>query len=646
MILPKGLEYLGQKAFANCWGITGSLSIPEKIIVIEEEVFSGCKGLDGYLILPKTLQAIREKAFFNCRFKGTLELPETLLAIGSYVFYDCNFSGSLVLPSNLTSIGSSAFSSCTRLTGIVEIPEEVVSISDNAFYGCSQLESVVLPERIEQIQASAFANCYQLGSITCKATTPPTLAATAFDGIAKDNFTVEVPEAAVADYSLAPNWKEFKRFSAHRDFSISRNRFRTLNAVDSKTLVLRAESGAAWSIESKPDWVTVTPDSGTGKTEVVITVDELSKGAGNREGEVVFLLDGKDYRSTTLVQQYDYTYGDGDVITNQTATKGNGVNIVFMGDCFDAKDIAEGNYVAGIDEAIEYFFAVEPYKSYREYFNVYTVVGLSPDSGIGSVNTIREAKFGSQYGLQASGKVGVDESVCFEYACKAPTVTADNLCQTPIVLIENSYEYDGITYMWSDGSAIALVPMSQDEYPYDYRGVLQHEAGGHAFGKLGDEYIYHNAFIQSCLCICCEHVDKFNMMKALGWYANLSLSGDMYKVPWSHLIFDEQYQNTVDIYEGGFFHTRGVFRSEQNSCMNNNVPYFSAVSREAIVKRIMDYAGETYSFEEWKANDKGLALDENGYVITRTLMPGFGGYTNRHQHAPVLMGDKPNVKTK
>ena len=78
----------------------------------------------------------------------------------------------------------------------------------------------------------------------------------------------------------------------------------------------------------------------------------------------------------------------------------------------------------------------------------------------------------------------------------------------------------------------------------------------------------------------------------------------MHEVPWSHLIFDSRYSDIVDIYEGGFMHNRGVFRSEQNSCMNNDIPYYSTISRESIVKRIKRYAGETYSFEDFVANDK------------------------------------------
>ena len=646
LTLPNDLIELGSHAFGRCLKFSGSLTIPKKITKIKSECFYNCVGLNGQLILHDNITEIDDSAFNGCNFRGTLNLPKNLLIIGASAFTGNQFS-KLILPPSLTIIKNGAFCGNSRLTGIVEIPEEIISIAPQVFEECSQLEGVVLPKNIESIREYAFRNCYQLNSITCHAQTPPTLDASAFDGVAKDNFTVEVPETSVADYSLAPVWKEFKRFAAHRDFSISRNLFRALNAELSKTFVLRALSGEAWSVESKPDWVTVTPLSGTGKTEVTITVDALAKGGGNREGEVVFLLDGKDYRSRTRVEQYDYEYGDGDVVTVQRASKGAGVDLVFMGDCFDAKDIAEGKYLDGVNEAIGYFFAVEPYKSYRDYFNVYTVFGLSPDSGVGDVNTIREAKFGSQYGLQGSGKIVPDETVCFEYACKAPTVTAETVGRTLITLIENTEIYDGITYMWGDGSAIALCPMSRDEYPYDFRGIVQHEAGGHGFAKLGDEYIYHNAFIQTCKCPDgCPHVDEFNLNKSRGWFENLSLTGNMYNVPWSHLIFDPQFSNLVDIYEGGYMHARGVFRSEPNSCMNNNIPYFSAISRETIVKYIKRYAGETFSFEEWKANDKALATDDEASLATRaksryTEYLTFG----KQQQGPVYMGEKPVFKS-
>lgn len=634
--LPDGLKELGDNAFYGCSGFTGSLTIPHGITKIGEFCFQNCSGLNGQLNLPKDLTEIGVWAFGNCQLRGSLYLPDNLIVIGSCAFQNNLFSGELKLPQGLAVLEEGVFAYNSRLTGVVELPEDIISVSADLFSGCSQLEGVVIPKNVEFIRESAFENCFQLNSIVCEAQNPPQLDATAFNGVAKDNFTVEVPEASVNSYSTAPGWMEFKRFAAHHDFSISRNLFRTLNASLTKTLVLRAPSGEAWSVESKPDWVTVEPMSGTGKVEVTVTVADQPKGAGYREGEVVFLLNGKDYRTRTKVEQYDYQYGDGEVMTVQTATKGAGVDLVFMGDCFDAKDIAEGKYLDAVNEAIGYFFAVEPYKTYRDYFNVYTVFGLSSDSGVGDVNTIRESKFGSAYAL---GKIAPDEQTCFEYACKAPTVTEDRIGRTLITLIENTADYDGITYMWGDGSAIACCPMSEDVYPYDFRGVVQHEAGGHGFGKLGDEYIYHNEFIQTCLCTCCPHVEEFNASKSRGWYENLSLTGNMYDVPWSHLIFDPQYSNLVDIYEGGYMHMRGVFRSEPNSCMNNNIPYFSAISREAIVKRIKEYAGESYSFEEFKSLDvldASTAGDE-----TRSFSSALEFAASNKQQHPVYMGDKP-----
>ena len=471
----------------------------------------------------------------------------------------------------------------------------------------------------------AFENCYGLTKFICRATEPPILQNNVFKGVAKDNFTLEVPEESINKYQADTKWREFKRIAAHHDFTISRSKMRVLSAEHSRTFVLRAPAGFAWSIESKPEWVTITPSSGVGKTEVTVTVNQMTaaevgefkikimkEGSSSyttethkgRAGEVVFLLDGKDYRTNLKIEQYDYQYSDGDVFTVQKATAvdpNKGVNLVFMGDCFDARDIAKGTYLSGTNQAIEHFFSVEPYKTYRDYFNIYTVFGMSNDSGVGTVDTIRDAKFGSQYTLNEG--ISPDINTIIDYALKTESVTKQNFNKSLVVMVENSKEYGGLTYMYGDGSAVAICPMSQDAYPYDFRGIVQHEAGGHGFAKLADEYIYHNAFIQTCTCRCCSHIQEFNAMKKLGWYRNLEATGDMNEVGWSHLIFNPKYSDIVDIYEGGYYHTRGIYRSEPVSCMNNNIPYFSAISRQEIVERIMLYSNQSFSITNFYAND-------------------------------------------
>lgn len=643
LVLPDGLESISSGAFYQCSNLTGSLVIPNGIKILLGSVqygtFDGC-GFTGSLTLPDGLTEIGTNVFKSVNFKGELNIPSSVTKIGDNAFQNTEFTGTLVLPNELISLGAGVFKNCWRLSGIVEIPENIVAIPSQLFYGCTSLEGVKLHKDIEVIESQAFYNCYGIYSIVSEAKNPPTINSNSFNGVAKDNFTLEVPEASVNLYKNASNWREFKRIAAHREFSISRNLFRTLNAEHSKTFVLRAPSGENWSVESKPDWVTVSPASGTGKVDVTVTTSALTKGSADRAGEIVFLLDGKDYRSTMTVEQYDYQYGDGDMITLQEASKGNGVNIVLMGDCFDAKDISEGKYLKSMQDAYGYFFDIEPYLTYKDYFNVYGVFGMSPDSGMGTVNTIREARFGSQYTLNEG--VSPNFETAFAAACLAPI--NDDVSRTLVIMIENSSEYSGLCYMWGDGSAVAVVPMSTDPAPYDFRGLVHHEAGGHGFGKLADEYIYHNAFIQSCTCKCCKHSDEVKTYQSYGFFSNISLTGDMQSVPWSHMIYDPQYSNTVDVYEGAFFHTRGVFRSEPTSCMHNNIPYYNAISREAMVKRIKKYAGESYSFEEFKVNDKEAlpsVVTKGGYLWSEDYGTSSSPFDQR---PPKFMGDKPSFK--
>ena len=633
--LPAKLKRMGNCAFSYCSGFSGSLSIPQGITALPSEAFHNC-GFNGTLTLHDGITNIANDAFANCHFKGELHLPKSLKVISENVFCNNDFSGTLTLPSTLTHIGSNAFANNWRLMGVLDIPNEVESIGESAFSNCKMLEGIIFPESMETIRQGAFSDCFGITSIRCKGTMPAHIESGAFNGVAKDNFTLEVPESAIAQYQAASGWCDFKRIAAHHELVCRPSVACALSTEHKQKLVINAEG--EWEVASKPDWCEVSPASGNKKTEVTLTIKGMSKNADSRDGKVVFRLKDKDYTHECSVSQYGYEYGEDEWITLQKATKGNkgGINIVLLGDGFNAKDIASGEYLKNIKQEVEYFFGIEPYKTYRDYFNVYTAIPLSTESGVGTVNTIRYNRFNTTF----TGGVGLkaDYDEVFSYALGAPTVNKGNLNQTLIIIVPNSTDYGGICQMWEDGSAIAFCPQSTYGYPLDTRGVIQHEAGGHGFGKLGDEYIYHNAFIDACGCSCCGHVLEFNAAKSLGWYDNLELTGKMHSVGWSHLIFDDRYSDIVDIYEGGYMHNRGVFRSEPNSCMNNDIPYYSTISRESIVKRIKAYAGETYSFEDFVKNDKRDA----GIVESRV----FGGNGDQrtagtYQHAPMIHKSSP-----
>ena len=640
--LPEKLNELGDNVFRDCRNLSGSLSIPQDLHKIPNNAFEYCGSFNGTLTFHDGITSIGEYAFRGTHFKGEISLPKNLVVIQNYAFAGCDFSGELNLPKTLRSIGRKAFGdlegdgSCWRLMGTIEFPEGLQSIGEQAFVNCRSIEGLVFPESMETIQNNAFNGCYGISSIVCKSDMPANVLNGAFDGVAKDNFTLEVPESAIAQYQSANGWKDFKRIAAHHELVCRPSVACALSTEHKQKLVINAEG--EWEVASKPDWCEVSPASGNKKTEVTLTIKGMAKNADNRDGKVVFRLKNKDYTHTCEVSQYGYEYGEDEWVTLQKATKGNngGINIVLLGDGFSAKDIASGEYLDDIKQEVEYFFGIEPYKTYRDYFNVYTAIPLSTESGVGTVNTIRYNRFNTTY----TGGVGLkaDYDEVFDYSLGAPTVTKNNLNQTLIIIVPNSTDYGGICQMWDSGAAIAFCPQSTYGYPLDTRGVIQHEAGGHGFGKLGDEYIYHNAFIDFCDCTCCGHVMEFNWAKSLGWYDNLELTGKMHSVGWSHLIFDDRYSDIVDIYEGGYMHNRGVFRSEPNSCMNNDIPYYSTISRESIVKRIKRYAGETYSFEDFVKNDKRDA----GVVESRAFgTNGDQRTAHTYQHAPVFHKGSP-----
>jgi len=330
----------------------------------------------------------------------------------------------------------------------------------------------------------------------------------------------------------------------------------------------------------------------------------------NQKGEILFsdyLWDSESYtnksRDTSVPQFIASILGeinpgdlyestdfskDGEVLTLQTKTVGKGVNFVIVGDGYVDKDMnAGGKYETVMREAMEHLFSVEPLKSYREYFNVYAVKAVSKNEGIGSP---RQTVFSSEFGSGTA--VGGNDALVATYAEKIPGI---DLTQSPVLVVLNSPAYAGTCYMYADGASIAYCPrvgFDSELFSED----IHHELLGHGFGRLMDEYIYNNTPITP------EYVAQFNDFRTIP-NAGYNLTLDVNDLPWQHIIGKPGYE-MVGTYEGGYFFSQGVWRSEENSCMNNNVPYFSAISRELMVKRILETAGEIYTWEKFVAKDK------------------------------------------
>ncbi|MBE6287577.1 MAG: hypothetical protein E7099_05250 [Mediterranea massiliensis] len=303
---------------------------------------------------------------------------------------------------------------------------------------------------------------------------------------------------------------------------------------------------------------------------------------------------------------------DGEVIVLQEATKGNGVNIVLLGDGFVDTDMSDGGaYEEAMNEAFGYLFALEPMKSYKEYFNVYAVKAVS-----------KHNRFAEGYSTALGSYLGIapyvsgDIDKCLEYASKAPITSTKDLT---VAVMLNSNVYAGTTFWLENDLGVAFIGMARPAdgfYEKRFESTFIHEVVGHGFGKLADEYVYYNE----------TYPDAGNMELRQEWiesgyYANVDIISDPAQIRWAHMLNDEQFSSYTGIVEGGDLFAYGIWRPEEISMMNNNQPYFNAPSREAIVKRIMKLAGEEYSFESFAEKDKYNPLPNTRANVTKEFEP-------------------------
>lgn len=317
-----------------------------------------------------------------------------------------------------------------------------------------------------------------------------------------------------------------------------------------------------------------------------------------REAFIVISNDEYQLSDTLIVKQMPKTsvdISDGEYKILQKSSKGR-TNLIVMGDGFTVDSLEDGYYNDCMSNAVEHFFSIEPYKSYHEYFNVYMVVAESEEEGVGEKDFLGKGtinnKFGTAFG-DGTEIIGNNELI-FEYARKIKELPEGKPITVLVVL--NSDTYAGTAYLYSDGNSIAYCPMSSEESPNDFEGIVHHEAGGHAFGFLLDEYVYNQNEMPE------ERKKEILEWQKLGYHMNLDFTDDLNKILWKDFIGIDKYA-PVGAYEGGYEYQYGVWRSEENSCMNNNIPYYNVQSRWNIVNRIMQLSDIDFSVQDFIEND-------------------------------------------
>ncbi len=596
VIFPEGLEYIGGDAFAECKKLK-SVTLPSTIENISSYAFRECTAIEGFYGNEKFhtpdnkclifMQDIPWQPAWNgpwiCGFAGAgiteYTIPDGIVGIENYAFSSGVELKSVTLPSTLVKVGSVAFNGCSNLEAIYGdmvsedhrciiygnrlenmvarknlpknyvIPENITEIGYAAFENCSEIESIMMGDQVTKIEGYAFGWCYNLKSLTLSA---------GLTDLSDVNFI--------------------------------------LGSTHLESVYLRAPFPPLYTdtqMDVYPDLTIYVPQE---SLEMYRTSPYWRNWKDYFEG----------YEYTDLPElNIDYYYStdysrDGKVTTVQTATVGNGVDLILMGDAYSDRQIADGTYRAAMDKAIEAMFSEEPYKSHRNMFNIYVVDVVSLTEGYDHGGQALSTFFGG------GTYVGGDDNLVMEYTLNA--ISEERLDEALMVVMMNRDYYAGTCWMYypssgdyGNGPSVAYFPTSSDEATFN--GLMLHEAGGHGFAKLEDEYAYEymGAYPKS-------EVAQRRTLEGYGWWKNTDLTNDVNIVKWSHFLVDERYQyDGLGVFEGASTYWTGAWRPTENSIMRYNEGGFNAPSREAIYTRIHKLAyGESwqYNYEDFVAYDE------------------------------------------
>ena len=389
--------------------------------------------------------------------------------------------------------------------------------------------------------------------------------------------------------------KDFVKRFAYEDWIVCKADM----SVDSTTMTIN--KGSYYPMLTYP-YLCLIDSTGS----IRLTSDDLVN-AGYHYDIMYFLFDkiitGVDFDHSTDFSAHKQ------VDTLQLATVGKGIDIVLMGDAYTDRQIADSTYHKDMVYLYEQIFTEEPYKSFKEMFNVYYVNVVSYTEGYEKLSSALGGVFGEKTQIW-----GNNEGV-FQYARCA--ISDDRLDEAMIIVAMNSDRYAGTCYMYDpvygngnfgSGLSISYFPKGGDATTFAQ--LLHHEALGHGFAKLGDEY----ADEENGIIFPETKVLYQEQQSQWGRYKNVDFTSDSTQVLWSKFLLDDRYQyDGLGVFEGGLTYWTGVWRPTENSIMRYNFGGFNAPSREAIYYRIHKLAyGKDWEFDyekfvEWDAKNRKKA---------------------------------------
>lgn len=276
------------------------------------------------------------------------------------------------------------------------------------------------------------------------------------------------------------------------------------------------------------------------------------------EEREVFSPDGTISRVVTPVQDQPpapRSAVQADVIPiQQTGPSSQRFDLVFVGDGYTSGqlDIYKQHAINRWNEIVQ----VEPFKSYKNSFNVWAVNVVSQQSGVDNDprGTYRNTALDMTFWCGGTERLlCVNENKAIQYAGLAPEVDA-------VVALANATKYGGAGGRVATSSG-ANAAAGQ---------IVLHELG-HSVGGLADEYDYPN--------------DRYTGREPREVNASTYTSAQMQqnRTKWYQYLGKQSPDGgVVGTYEGAVYCKRGVYRPTQNSLMRTLGREFNLIGLDAM----------------------------------------------------------------
>ena len=229
--IPVTVSYLGVGAFSHCHALT-TVKIgtgTQVSLEVGDEAFLDCSALTT-LSLGSHLTSLGARSLAGTAIK-TIDLSQSthLTHVGDFAMV-AGQATTVKFPSSVQVLGEGVllYSKVTTVnmpSSLTEVPPfmlagspvtqlelgstNVEQIGDYAFYRLTSPAEVVLPASVSYIGTRAMDGMSGLRSLRSFASTVPALGENVWNGVNQSAVTLYVPSVAMADYSVAEQWKEF-----------------------------------------------------------------------------------------------------------------------------------------------------------------------------------------------------------------------------------------------------------------------------------------------------------------------------------------------------------------------------------------------------------------------------------------------------